>query len=326
MVDLLPCLEPNDTPPPRLLGVNSFAYLGVALSLPAFHAYLTSYNFGTIPPDFVVIHNTANPDASWAPLGASDRVWWDRDEGSLSLAGIAKKREHQLDAIRDYYVSLGWNAGPHLFVDDKWVWLFTPLNTVGVHAKEGNAYRDSAGHLHYSIGIEVLGWYGKVGWPPAIQALMRGAVQALRDRLGTFEIVYKPAPPHQPAAHQGSIAFHRDFNKPECPGAFITPEYAIPILAGSIPDTPTIPDPLKAERLPGPKGTTFACSKETAGFYALNKGAALFGLALRDEQRAVGSDGRLCSFVECERAVIKTAQPEGTHLALLDEAQSKGWT
>ena len=122
---------------------------------------------------------------------------------------------------------------------------------------------------------------------------------------------------------QPSAMYHPLPGQSECPGRFLHQRLASWRL---LPDTPTIPDPLKAERLPGPKGTTFACSKETAGFYALNKGAALFGLVLRDEQRAVGMDGRLCSFVECERVVIKTAQPEGTHLALLDEAQSKGWT
>lgn len=236
MLKLLPCLEPNDAPQTATLAAPRFAYDGRALTLAEFSAHLAAFDFGTILPDQVVLHNTAVPDASWAPLGTSTATHWDRDEARLSLTAIRNKRQNQLDAIQRYYVSLGWTAGPHLFIDDRWVWLFTPLDTIGVHAKEGNSYRDSAGRLHYTIGIEVIGWYGKVVWPLPIQTMVRGAVQALQRRLGTFQIVYKHAPAHQPAAHQGSIAFHYNYNKPECPGVKITPEFAIGVLK-----TPTPP-------------------------------------------------------------------------------------
>jgi hypothetical protein len=86
-----------------------------------------------------------------------------------------------------------------------------------------------------------------------------------------------------------------------------------------------MPDPLKAEQVPGPGGVKFFCSEATAAFYALHKGASFLGLALADEQRATGQDGRLCSYLLCERAVIKTALPEGTHLALLSEAKALRW-
>lgn len=241
---LLPCLEPNDQPRAATLAEPAFAYDGRPLTLEEFSDYLATYDFGRVPPDQVCLHNTANPDASWAPLGTSTATWWDRDEARMTLTTIRNKRQRQLDAIQRYYVSLGWNAGPHLFIDDRWVWLFTPLDTIGIHAKEGNSYRDSAGRLHYSIGIEVIGWYGKVVWPPAIQVMVRGAVQALQKRLGTFQIVYKAAPAHQPAAHQGSISFHYNYNKPECPGVKITPEFAIGVLKA--PASPPPADPLAA--------------------------------------------------------------------------------
>ena len=238
---LMPCVERNVQR--AVLAAPRFAYLGTPLTLAEFVSYLASYDFGSIAPDQVVLHNTANPDASWAPLGTSDAAWWDRDEAGMSLTAIRNKRNKQLDAIKAYYVSLGWDAGPHLFIDERWIWLFTPLNTVGVHAKEGNSYRDSAGKLHYTIGCEFVGWFGKRGWPASMQALARGAVQALRAQIKTFDIVYKPAPPHTPAAHQGSVAFHRDYNKPACPGAVITPAYAIPILSAP---PPPVADPWPA--------------------------------------------------------------------------------
>jgi hypothetical protein len=63
-----------------------------------------------------------------------------------------------------------------------------------------------------------------------MQKLLQTAVQTLRDRLKNFEIVYHSAPTNSPAAHDHQISFHRDYNKPECPGGVITPDYAIPIL------------------------------------------------------------------------------------------------
>src|SRR6266542_807691 len=218
---------------------KSFAYIGKPLTGPAFVAYVQSYDFGTIQPDGIVIHNSVIPDASWAPYGDSVETQWDRHEAGLSDQAIALKRQLQLDAIMRFYRdqvknpdgSVGWPAGPHLFVDDRWIWLFSPMYDAGVHAAEANSYHDSHLKFHYTLGVETIGYFGKVGWPPSMQALLRTAVQALRDRLGTFEIAYKPAPLHHPELHQGSISFHRDYNKQSCPGAFITPEYAIPILA-----------------------------------------------------------------------------------------------
>lgn len=222
-----------------------FAYIGQALTGPEFVAYVATYNFGSVLPDQLVIHNSANPDASWAPLDSDPANNWDRDEAGLTEAQIKAKRKGQLDAIMRYYRdTLGWEAGPHLFVDERWIWLFTPMYEIGVHAMEGNSYKDAAGKLHYTIGIETIGWFGKVGWPPSMQVLLRTAAQALRSRLRTFDIIYKSAPRHQPQLHQGSIAFHRDYNKAECPGAIITPAYAIPILAAAPPPPPPLPPAL----------------------------------------------------------------------------------
>lgn len=216
-----------------------FSYIGEALTADEFVAYVARYDFGSVLPDQIVLHNSANPDASWAPLDTDSRNNWDRNEAGLALDQIKAKRVHQLDAIRDYYRDTnGWSAGPHLFIDDLWIYLFTPMYDIGVHAKEGNSYHDAAGKLHYSIGIETVGYFATHGWPAPMQELLRVAVQALQGRLKTFEIVYKSAPRHQPAAHQGSIAFHRDYNKAECPGPFITPAYAIPILAAPAPQLP----------------------------------------------------------------------------------------
>lgn len=216
---------------PAVLSAQPFAYIGEALTGEQFIDYVRSYDFGSVPPSFVVLHNTANPDASWAKLNSDPSIKWDRGEAGLSEAQIKAKRKTQLDAIMRYYVSLGWQTGPHLFIDERWIWLFTPMYEVGTHAKSGNSYHDAAGHLHYSIGIETVGYFEHNGWPATMQKLLQIAVQSLRDRLKNFEIVYKAGPVNTPSAHDHSVSFHRDYNKPGCPGGIITAEYAIPILS-----------------------------------------------------------------------------------------------
>lgn len=313
-IEYLPCVERNDAPTPTVLAAAPFAYVGAGLSLDAFRLYVQEYDFGSIFPDQLIIHNTANPDASWAPLNNDPRIKWDRNEAGLTAPQIYDKRRKQLDGARDYYISLGWTAGPHLWIDDRAIWLFTPMNTVGVHAKEGNSYHDAAGRLHYTIGIEVVGWYGNVGWPASIQTLLRGAVQMLRDVLGTFQIVYRTAPLHSPARHQGSIAFHRDYNKPECPGGVITPAYAIPILIG---------DPLRARTLPGvPNTPDVFCSARAALFYAARGGLPFCGFPLRDEFHDASMG---CDVLVCERVIIKESAQYGVEQALLSEALREGW-
>jgi hypothetical protein len=55
---------------PAVLG-EGFAYDGRALTVEEFAAHVAAYRFGTIPPEFVVFHHTANPDASWAASAAT---------------------------------------------------------------------------------------------------------------------------------------------------------------------------------------------------------------------------------------------------------------
>src|SRR4051812_28639705 len=169
---------------PAVLGASAgpFLYLGTGLTAPAFATYVASYNFGRIPPSYVVLHHTAIPSTlvNRFPSGAV----WDADERGLSEAQIYQKRTRQLDNLRNFYRdTLGWDRGPHLFIDEKYIWLFTPMNAVGIHAKEGNSYT-LGGKLHYSIGIEVVGYYEDKPWPAPVAANVRAALHAISTRLG----------------------------------------------------------------------------------------------------------------------------------------------
>jgi hypothetical protein len=237
--------DANDNAPAVLAVPGPFLYIGQALTAHEFGPYVQGYNFGRIPPDSIVLHHTAIPStlAARYPTGAV----WDAGEAGLSDGAILSKRRKQLDALANYYQhTLGWDRGPHLFIDDRYIWLFTPMNAVGIHAKEGNSYGSGA-NLHYSIGIEVVGYYEHVAWPPPVAANVRAAVQALCSRLDIAPI-YKPAPVHTPQAHARSISSHRDYNKPQCPGAAITEAYYITTV--SPPQPPAEPKRYRVRGLP----------------------------------------------------------------------------
>ena len=209
--------DANDQPPPSgVLGAPApFAYVGQALTVAEFADYVSGYDFGSVPPDFWVWHHTAVPAASWAPY--RDAAQWDAGEAGMDAARVRRKRLAQLDNLRDYYHGLGWGKGPHLFVDDRWIWLFTPMAEIGIHAKQGNSYHDGQGALHYSVGCEVIGYYEKTRWPDAVAGNAAAACAIVQRRLGTFQTAYRPL--------GGALSSHRDYNKPQCPGAAIIPEY-----------------------------------------------------------------------------------------------------
>lgn len=201
--------------------VGNFKYLGWGLTAEGFERYVASYDFGPVPPDFIVLHHTATPGT--LHTGAWNNGWlWDANEAGLVQRAILAKRQRQLGQMRDYYRDvLKWSAGPHLFIDERYIWLFTPMYEIGIHAAGGNS-RYVAGKLHYSVGIEVIGYYEHKEWPDPIARLVGHAVAVLKRRLQTFEYLQHP--------FEGGISSHRDYNKPSCPGAAITEDYYMTIL------------------------------------------------------------------------------------------------
>jgi hypothetical protein len=74
--------------------------------------------------------------------------------GSPSLAqrpdGLTKVHIQNLESF--YRDTNKWSAGPHLFIDDKQIWVFTPLTTSGVHSPSWNKQ---------ALGFEMLGDFSK---------------------------------------------------------------------------------------------------------------------------------------------------------------------
>ena len=92
--------------------------------------YVGSLSFTDWRPQFVVLHNTAAPTLSQ----------WHSHPGEVRMRNLeAYYRDQQK-----------WSAGPHLFIADDLIWVFTPLTTSGVHSPSWNAV---------SWGVEMVGDY-----------------------------------------------------------------------------------------------------------------------------------------------------------------------
>jgi hypothetical protein len=104
--------------------------VGKAFSVSEFDTYCRSLTWSQWRPSFIVLHNTAVPSLAQRPSG-------------LTLAHIKSLEAYYRD-------EQGWSAGPHLFVDDRQIWTFTPLTVTGVHSPSWNTT---------ALGIEMLGNY-----------------------------------------------------------------------------------------------------------------------------------------------------------------------
>ena len=103
--------------------------VGQNYSAAEFDTYCHGLTWQAWRPSFIVLHNTAVPSLAQRPNGFT---------------------KTQINNLADYYKGKGWSAGPHLFIDDKQIWVFTPLTMSGVHSPSWNKT---------AIGIEMLGDY-----------------------------------------------------------------------------------------------------------------------------------------------------------------------
>ena len=104
--------------------------VGLSFSPDEFDTYCHSLRWDAWRPSFVVLHNTAVPSLADRPNGFT--------------------RTHIANLESFYRDTQGWSAGPHLFVDDRQIWVFTPLTLSGVHSPSWNKL---------ALGVEMLGNY-----------------------------------------------------------------------------------------------------------------------------------------------------------------------
>jgi hypothetical protein len=152
--------------------------VGQGFTASQFSTYLTSIAFSLWRPQFIVVHNTYIP----------------------SLADWHSQTGHKrMEAFQSYYRDqMHWSAGPHLFVADDLIWVFTPLNTSGIHSPSWNAI---------SWGVELVGDYAKEQFTAPLRDNAISALAALHQLAGLD--------PH-------TLRFHKEDDKTDhkgCPGA-----------------------------------------------------------------------------------------------------------
>jgi hypothetical protein len=165
---------------------KSFPIVGVRFTPEQFKAYLAGIDDAAMTwnPSGVTIHHTASPSLAQRPDGFIP--------------------QHMLN-LRSFYLSLGWSRGPHIFTDDKGIWVFSPLTSKGIHAVSFNS-----GYF----GIETLGNFDsedpKSG--RGLASCTNGAIayKLLAERFGCKR-----------------FNFHRDDPKTDktCPGSKISHEW-----------------------------------------------------------------------------------------------------
>lgn len=97
-----------------------------------FKDYVATLQFASWKPKFIVLHSTQVPNLTQ----------WHK--------GSAEKR---LKALAIMFGSqFGWSRGPHLFIDDEKIWVFSPLTQPGTHTPSWNKV---------SIGIDMVGDYDR---------------------------------------------------------------------------------------------------------------------------------------------------------------------
>ncbi len=121
-------------PPTWLVSSGTLPIVGRRFSRESFIQYvrwLQKNESYTWKPKGITMHHTAYPDLSMRPHGFTE--------------------QHMLN-IRHGYLQKNWSHGPHIFTDDKGIWVFSPLSQKGIHAVSFNNTR---------YGIEMLGNFEK---------------------------------------------------------------------------------------------------------------------------------------------------------------------
>ena len=101
-----------------------------SFTISEFKSYVASLSFANWKPSFVVRHSTGLPTLAMRPDGLS--------------------HQHLINIADGYERNNGWHVGPHLFVDDFHINVFSSLQKPGINSPSWNSE---------SFGVEQLGNY-----------------------------------------------------------------------------------------------------------------------------------------------------------------------
>ncbi|MGI6367438.1 MAG: peptidoglycan recognition family protein [Anaerolineae bacterium] len=145
-------------------------------------------------PTRVFLHHT------WKPTRES----W---KGKSTIAAMKKYYEKQLWRDVDGTLREGWTAGPHIFVADDGIWLFSDLRLDGVGVR---------GHNTGTRHVEMVGNYD--------EQLPSGAT--LDNTIAVLGMLHVKF-----GLDIANLGFHRDLGSKSCPGRAVQKEWIIPQVA-----------------------------------------------------------------------------------------------
>lgn len=196
--DAAPDLSPPPAALPPLREVEwmvpdgqPFPVVGQGFSVEEFGQYLATIDDMHWTPHALCVHHTASPSLGQRPAGFTG--------------------QHMANLRHYYKDELQWSAGPHLFIDQDQIWVFSPLEYRGIHAVSFN---------REAIGIEMLGDYDRedptTGRGAQVLATTRKALRLLAQR---FFITLPER-----------LLFHRDDPRTSktCPGRKVTKDMLWP--------------------------------------------------------------------------------------------------
>src|SRR5262249_60527029 len=154
---------------------------------------VSGLTFGLWRPQFVVLPNCAVPR-----LGD-----WHKASGSQGMKTLEPS----------YRVPQHWSAGPHRFVADVLIWVFTPLTVSGVHSPSWNSI---------AWGGEMVGDYNVEPFSPQVRDNAVSALATLHGALGLD--------PNSPRPHQEDPPHTHD-----CPGKNVNKADVIDRILGQLP-------------------------------------------------------------------------------------------
>lgn len=129
--------------------------VGRPFTAASFADYVEGLSFAAWRPRFIVVHNTSAPTLA---------QWHGKTPPEVRIKNLESYYRDQKK----------WSAGPHLFVADDFIWVFSPLTGPGVHSPSWNSI---------SIGVEIVGEYNVEPFAPVKRNVV-AALAALHKKLG----------------------------------------------------------------------------------------------------------------------------------------------
>lgn len=181
-------------PEPEIIKEPPLQIDGRVMTAQEFVRYVEELEFPAPLPTRIFLHHT------WKPTRSDWR-------GYDTILAMKRYYERQLWKDSQGRIHEGWNAGPHLFIADDGIWLFSDLRYDGVGVY-GQNYR--------SRHVEMVGNYDEELPSGAILENTIAALGILHVRLGLD--IHK-------------LNFHRDFSTKTCPGRMVQKNWIIPQVA-----------------------------------------------------------------------------------------------